>query len=389
MPITLNIKILYALAYGGMASLMGYVSLYYKSLGFSGQQIGLLYAAYFLAALCAQPLWAMVADRRQKRAGLIFACAIGAGTASAGFAWGSGLGRTMGLLILLAVFFSSIGPLLDSLTFHQLKETGRHLYAHYRIWGTLGYMAVVVLLGKAIALTEIRLMFLSFSTMMLLAASGSLFLREGRVQDQGAPRPPAGFQGILRVLRNREFRFFVLSIFLCRSSEAAVMNFFPPYLKSLGGNETLVGLGWGTAVLAETVVLFLTPRWIERWGARAFVLTGLVASSLRWFCLSRVDTPLAAVMVQLFHGLTFGALFAGAVTFVDRLVPRSLKSTGQALYASLGYGLGSILGSLAGGRLYDILGMKSLCLISSGTALLAAVIFVTFVGKHNTWKEVN
>jgi PPP family 3-phenylpropionic acid transporter len=60
--------------------------------------------------------------------------------------------------------------------------------------------------------------------------------------------------------------------------------------------------------------------------------------------------------VQLLHGLTFGAYHASAIAAVNCWFPGQAQARGQALYSSLSFGAGGLLGALISGRTWDALG---------------------------------
>jgi PPP family 3-phenylpropionic acid transporter len=69
----------------------------------------------------------------------------------------------------------------------------------------------------------------------------------------------------------------------------------------------------------------------------------------------------------------FGISHAVAVYLIHRYFEGSLQNRGQALYSSLGFGLGGAAGSLAAGYLWDLEGSTTAWIGSALLALLAAI----------------
>jgi len=99
-----------------------------------------------------------------------------------------------------------------------------------------------------------------------------------------------------------------------------------------------------------------------------FVLTG-------WW----VDVLLIAVFTQLLHGLTFGAHHAASLSVVNHCFPGRAQSRGQALYSSLGFGAGGLLGTFVSGWVWEHYGagwtftLSSLFALAGWLAILAGL----------------
>jgi PPP family 3-phenylpropionic acid transporter len=78
------------------------------------------------------------------------------------------------------------------------------------------------------------------------------------------------------------------------------------------------------------------------------------------------------VALQLLHG-TFSLLLVASVEYLNRLVPRAWRATGQALFSAAHMGAGAILGNLLSGFLYDRLGVQGMYRVSGLLILTVAL----------------
>lgn len=78
--------------------------------------------------------------------------------------------------------------------------------------------------------------------------------------------------------------------------------------------------------------------------------------------------------VQLLHGLTFGAYHASAIAAVNLWFPGKTQGRGQALYSSLSFGAGGLLGALISGRTWEMLGAGWTFTLSAGFAALGFLL---------------
>lgn len=162
--------------------------------------------------------------------------------------------------------------------------------------------------------------------------------------------------------------------FLYFATVGVVLPFLFAYFKSLGLSatevEVLVAVGPAFALLSP-------PFWghlADRSGRpdRVMAVIGLGATA--------GFAPL--VWVESFGALLFAlcgyAFFASSATYVARRVPSRLRATGQALFVSVSFGLGGLLGYPASGMLYDAFGGgHRVFLLASALERVAALIALT------------
>ena len=141
------------------------------------------------------------------------------------------------------------------------------------------------------------------------------------------------------------------------SGARAFYVFYSIHLDAHGYSKTEVGLLWSLGVLAEIVVFMLMARLSRRYSLRTILLTCFAAAVLRFLMMGwGVESVAIMILVQLLHGLTFGAYHASAIAAVNQWFPGKVQGRGQALYSSLSFGAGGLLGALISGRTWDSLG---------------------------------
>jgi len=71
--------------------------------------------------------------------------------------------------------------------------------------------------------------------------------------------------------------------------------------------------------------------------------------------------------------LTFATHHTVCIALLSHHFPGRLRGRGQALYASIGYGVPGVLGALGGGALSDAFGLSAVYGVSMGTSVLACL----------------
>jgi MFS family permease len=95
-----------------------------------------------------------------------------------------------------------------------------------------------------------------------------------------------------------------------------------------------------------------------------------VAGGLRWAVCGLAPDLAWVWPVQILHGVVVAGLVIGGPLYVDQVVPAGLRSTGQALYGTLGVSLGGIASNLAVGWLLERTGPAAPYALGGGGALV-------------------
>jgi MFS family permease len=150
---------------------------------------------------------------------------------------------------------------------------------------------------------------------------------------------------------------YLSALLLVWTAFNAAWNFIALKISDAGGGPLLIGFGTALGGLVEVA----TMRGCLVY-ATGFLLWGSVGNA----------TVLSALMML--EGVAFSLLFTTGVVVVGRLLPSSLYSTGNAVSAMVGFGIGPIIGAGIGGWVYQHMGAPVLYVGASALALVAAVV---------------
>jgi len=87
-----------------------------------------------------------------------------------------------------------------------------------------------------------------------------------------------------------------------------------------------------------------------------------------------VDFLLLLLIAQVLHAATFGAYHAASVGLIHELFQGKHQSRGQAMFGSLTYGAGGMLGGLISGPVWQYYGANMLYTCSALMALLGLIL---------------
>src|SRR5574343_988333 len=334
----------YFFSFAFIGAFSPYFGLYLQSLSFSAWDIGLLMSQMQLMRLAGPNLWGWLADRFGQRLFIIrLAAAMGLSGFSA-FFWLDRLPAMLLAMGVLAFFWSAALPLVESLTFDHLQED-RARYSRIRLWGSVGFIAAVLGTG---ALLDV---FLPRSVLWVCWAILLGILFYGISLPQARPSPHVREDVSIRdILARQDVRAFMAACFAMSAAHGAFYVVYSIHLDMHGYTKTEVGLLWSLGVVAEILVFVWMARLTKRFSLRAILLACFAAAVLRFLLMGwGVESAAIMIFVQLLHGLTFGAYHASSIAAVNQWFPGKAQGRGQALYSSLSFGAGGLLGALISG----------------------------------------
>ncbi|MBN8455636.1 MFS transporter [Accumulibacter sp.] len=351
-----------------------YFGLYLQSLGFSAWDIGLLMSQMQLMRLFAPYLWGALADRLGRRLAVVRLAGILSLLGCAPFFMVRSFEAMLVAMALLAFFWSAALPLVEAVTFDHLREDHTR-YSRIRLWGSIGF--IIAVMGTGALLDHVPLANLLWVIVGTLAG----ILACGMTVPDAPAHPAAGEQPLLRrILQQTRVRALFAACFAMSAAHGALYVFYSIHLSDHHYSKVLVGSLWSLGVLAEIVVFFFMVVLLRRFGLRRVLLLSFAAAVLRFLMIGQlVDWPWLMVVAQLLHGLTFGAYHAAAIAAVNRWFPGHCQTRGQALYSTVSFGAGGLLGSLLSGWTWDAWGAAATFALSSLLALVGLLIVAIWV----------
>lgn len=358
---------------GAMAPYWG---LYLRSLEFNAWQIGVLMSLLQVMRIFAPNVWGHIADKTGKRVTIVQVAAFVCLLAFIGVFWATSFWSLFLVMSLISFFWSASLPLVEATTLSHLKERTER-YGRIRLWGSVGFILVVVGLGAALDHFPVTLVLWVVFGLLIGIVLTARVMPEAEMVRHAHEHIPLG-----RVMRRPEVVALIAAAILMAAAHGPYYTFFTIHLVETGYSKTLAGWLWALGVVCEIGVFLLMPRVFARVRPETVLLSTLLAAVLRFVLIGwLVDNLPVLLFAQLLHALTFGAYHASAMALVHRYFVGRNQARGQALYNSLAFGVGGTFGSLYAGGAWDSLGSGETFALASAFALLAAIIFAA-KGRH-------
>jgi PPP family 3-phenylpropionic acid transporter len=346
-----------------------YLSLFLDSEGFSAAEIGQLTGLLMATKVLAPNIWGAIADKTQKRLVLVRFGALATLLSYVGFFMAEGFWQYASMIILFSFFWNAVLPQFEVITLHSLKgETNR--YSLIRLWGSIGFVVAVISLGWLLQESGISAFAPSLFVVIFAIFLASLFhfdepskciLKEGE--------PSVRLLDELKL--GGAYLFFGVS-FLLQLSHGAYYSYYSLHLEALGYEKLQIGALWALGVIAEIVLFSVMHFWHRRHSVKLIMAIALFFSGGRWLLIAYFsDVIWMLVVAQILHAFSFGAMHAASIYYVHHHFSIANQGRAQAMYSSLGFGLGGSLGALLMASLVNQLGYEGLFAASAGIVFLA------------------
>jgi PPP family 3-phenylpropionic acid transporter len=346
-----------------------YWSLYLKSIGMNAEQIGILSAIVVFTKIFVTYLWGWIVDHTGRRIRVIRIASI---CSAVSFSVALYVQSFWGLAIVLfifSLFWSASLPQIEAATLAHLGEK-THIYTNIRVWGSVGFIITVWLLGMVFEFIDI-----SNVPWLMLLSMIIVWLMSLLIPEQAVVHHEDGSPGIRSILFRPQVLAFFAVCFLMLAGHGPYYTFYSIYLEEHGYSSTFIGQMWSLGVIAE-VILFMLMQHLSRFASlRNLLLASLIFAVIRWLLIGYfVESLVLLVVAQIFHAATFGIYHAVAILYVHRFFRGRLQGRGQALYSSVGFGAGMAFGSLASGYAWERFGALFSFQAAAAVSMLAFIL---------------
>ncbi len=360
-----RVQVLFTLVGVAEASILPFLPIVLSDRGLSAAEIGVVLSVAALAGFVSTPLWGHAGDGRLGAERTLVVAAIAAAAAAVPLVFVHSFLALTIVVVLITAARSAMASLTDAIALEHLGDD-RAQYGRVRLWLSLGWAISACVWGLVLQWGSLDWLPWIYVGCVLVVAVAAYSVGGGRTVRE--PSPAGTRRAMLIALAP-----FLLSLLLLFAAFNATFSFISLRIRELGGGLFVVGAATALQAVAEAPVMRITPRLNRVIGHRALYVVGslfFIAAFVAWAFL---DDPLAIALVKLVAGVGFALVYVGSVLLVDDLVPPGLRGTGQGLAKAVTFGLSPILGSLAGGAIYDYAGPRALFLACAGAALVAAM----------------
>ena len=357
-------------AYVGLFS--PYLSLWLNGRGFSPAEIGVLISPMQWARVVGPPAWGWMADHIHGRNGvarLIQAAALAALISSFMLLTELSFWPLFVVFCVMSFFLSGQVPIAESLAMHAGGGSLKR-YGQMRVWGSIGFIAAVMLAGPWFDRVGIAWLPASLIAVLGVLVLVTLLLPHREVHDL-APQPAL----MKDIMRNARVKYFLLASFLMLVAHAPIYTLFSIWLHQQGFSSTQIGLLRALGVVAEILMFQFQHRLFDRFSVGQCWVASYGVTAIRFLMIAFSGGALWVIIAaQLLHAVTFGVHHSASMSLIRQWFPPQAQARGQAFYTMASYGLGGSLGGIAAGWLWEAVSPEFTFIVSASAAAIGVVI---------------
>lgn len=362
--------------------LVPYWSLYLKWEGFSASDIGELTAILLASRIIAPNVWGWIADHHGQRIRIVRFASFAASLVFAAIFFHQSYTWVAVTLLLFSFFWNASLPQFEVTTLQHLGEHSHH-YSKVRVWGSIGFIVIVMILGWLLEFFEP-----SIVPVALFLSTVGIWLVSLSVPESASRHISLNQVSLKTLLKRPAVIAFLLMCFLMQASHGPYYTFYTIYLEENGYGRGLIGQLWALGVFAEVIIFLFMHRWLPKFGLRYVLLVSLLLSACRWLLIALFPQNLPILtFAQLLHAASYGTYHAAAIAWVHRHFTGKTQGRGQALYSSVSFGAGGALGSLISGYLWLTPGPMWTYLLAAISCVIAFIISYIWLNEDDDHKK--
>ena len=367
----------YFFYFATLGGFLPYWSLYLESQQFNAVQIGELSALMVASKVVAPNIWGAIADYTGRSLRIIRMASFFATVFFAGFLFLKGYQWFAWITVCFSFFWNAALPQFEAVTLFHLQHEP-HKYSQIRLWGSVGFIVTVLALGRWLEQYSIKLLPLIILVLLSLIWFVTLLTPEAKIDRKSQDKI-----NIWKIIFRPEVLAFLTVYMLLQIAHGPYYVFFSIYLEQLDYSSTIIGMLWALGVCAE-IVLFLFMKPVLKFvSLRRILLISIVFSIVRWLLIAHYAHVFEIIVIaQLLHAATFGSSHIAAIHLVHQYFGTQHQGKGQALYSSMSFGLGGMLGSLYSGYLWDSLGAEFVYSMAAACCCIAFLVAFIWIGRE-------
>lgn len=366
-------------------------------LGFSGTQVGAIFALLPLATIISPFIGGQLADRYFSSEKLIAFFQLSGGALLLILSRITDYNLMMLLMFIYCLLYAPTLALTNSIAMRNMQDSEKE-FGRIRVWGTIGWIAAGWTLSgwrflgdkSAVLALQGDTLFLA-GILSLIMGLHSFTLPHTPPQKEGVK--PWAFIESLKMLREKSFIIFIIITFIVATELEFYYILTAPFLMSdqIGISQASTPAVMTIAQLAEIFVMsFLLSRFLKKYGMRNTLAIGAIAWPLRYIVFA-IGKPVWLVIASLsLHGFCYVFFFVAAFIYVDKVAPADIRASAQSLIAIIALGLGRFLGSHFAGQIKEfftidnVTNWTSVFLVPCVLTVLAALAFLLFFRERRS-----
>jgi len=359
--------------FASLGVVVPYWSLYLQSLSFNAKEISELMAILMATKIVAPYIWSWIADHTGHCMKIIRLGSVMSVITFAGVFFDSSFWWLALVMLLFSFFWNATLPQFEANTMNFLG-TDTHKYSVIRLWGSLGFVVAVIVIGSMLDNVGYLLVPVSIFILYVLITVFSFMVKDAKHTVSHSENG-----SIFIALKEPHVIALLLICFLMQMSHGPYYTFYSIYLKEFDYSSTTLGWLWALGVIAEIVLFMFMHRLMPKYGPRKLMIIALLLTSVRWLMVGFfVESLTMVILAQCLHAASFGLYHAVAIELFHRNFKGKLQGRGQALYSAISFGAGGAIGALISGAYWEVYSPQVIFSVAAFVSFIALLVAIKF-----------
>ncbi len=330
--------------------------------GFSGGELGWIFATMAIASFTAMFGSAQVADRWVSSERFMVVSHLASGILMFAVSTQETFWPFFFLMLLYAIFYLPTLSLANSISFAHMPDAQRD-FGGIRLWGTIGWVAASLPLFFILRGLEGEALKQGLKWTFYLAGGMSLFLAFFSLSLPHTPPKKDAAQEFapfkaLSLLKTPAF----LVLFILTLSDASVHQCYflwtSPYLATLGIPDQWIMPAMSIAQVAEVFTMAAMGWFLRKLGWRRMLSLGVLAHVIRFaiysYSAGKPELAWLVIASNVVHGAAYTFFLAVVYVFAEEFSPKDVRASAQMLFNLVILGIGPFIASPILGYLGDV-----------------------------------
>jgi PPP family 3-phenylpropionic acid transporter len=264
--------------------------------------------------------------------------------------------------ILFGVGLSLLLPYVEVMA---LSTITKERYGRVRLFGSIGFIVVALVLVKFLSSANIAIFYLIFMSVMT-ALFGYFLVKHETDESEDIAVDESGEINVF------SHWSLWMGLTLMQVSFGPFYNFFTLYETDHGISMELTIYLWSFGVIMEIIMLFFQGRLLKK-NALTILQIATFVTAFRWFLLYLFPHSLeVSFFTQSIHAISFALFHSAAISYLFTLYKK--RKLAQQFFLGITYGLGGFFGAIYSGYVYQY--FSTYLFLSSALIALMAFLFV-------------
>lgn len=250
-------------------------------------------------------------------------------------------------LLLVNIFFGiGISLVLPYIEVISLEQIGKERYGRIRMFGSLGFIAVSLILVHYLSSPQSGIIFLIAMALITLVFGAFIGIKQNKIPDNECDA------------NDETCRFSIanhiplwIGFFLMQVSFGPFYNFFTIYATDHGVSLNTTVWLWSFGVIAEIIMFYFQGPLLRGNLPKILQITAFI-TVFRWLLIAIFpnNTPLLFA-AQSLHAFSFALFHSTSIAILFHLY--RARRLSQQFFFGISYGLGGFIGAIGAGALYQ------------------------------------